>query len=79
MLIDTRREPPPPEPNRRRRWHFDGWRWLIPLCVGLGLILLSGLFPPFPAYILILGACVMIVRGLARIVDDSDGLRDYRQ
>jgi hypothetical protein len=43
------------------------------------LILLSSLFPPFPAYILIVGALVMIVRGLSRIVGNSQGLRDYHQ
>jgi hypothetical protein len=80
MLIDTRREPPPPpEPNQPPRWHFDGWRWLTPLCVGLVLLVSSSLFPPFPAYILIVGALVMIVRGLSRIVGSSQGLRDYHQ
>jgi hypothetical protein len=36
-------------------------------------------FPPFPAYILLVGACVLIVRGLGRIVGDAPGPRDYRQ
>jgi hypothetical protein len=79
MLIDTRREPPPPEPNQPRRWHFDGWRWLAPLCIGIVLIAVSSLFPPFPAYILIVGSVVMIVRGVSRMGGSAQGLRDYHQ
>jgi hypothetical protein len=80
MLIDTRREPPPPtDPDGSRHWRWDGWRWFMPLCVGVVLMVLSAVFPPFPAYILILGACVMFVRGLTRVVQNTPGLRDYHQ
>lgn len=51
----------------------------MPLCVGVVLMVLSAVFPPFPAYILILGACVMFVRGLTRVVQNTPGLRDYHQ
>jgi hypothetical protein len=80
MLIDTRREPPPPpNPDDSGRWHFDGWRWLVPLVIGAVLMVLSSFFPPLPAYILILGACVLFVRGLGRTVRSTPGLRDYHQ
>ena len=80
MLIDTRREPPPsPEPDRSRGWHFDGWRWLTPLCIGLVLIGLSSLFPPLPAYILLIGSLLMIGRGVSRMGGTFQGLRDYHQ
>jgi hypothetical protein len=80
MLIDTRGgPPPPPEPDRHRHWRFDAWRRFTSLGLGIVLALLSSVFPPFPAYILLVGACVLIVRGLGRIVGDEPGLRDYRQ
>ena len=80
MLIDTRRDPPPPpEPGRRRRWSFEGWRRFIALGWGIILVVLSSLFPPFPAYILLVGALVLIVRGLGQIVGNAPGLRDYHQ
>jgi hypothetical protein len=80
MLIDTRRDPPPPsEPDRHRHWSFDDWRRFTSLGWGIVLVLLSSVFPPLPAYILLVGACVLIVRGLERIVGDAPGLRDYRQ
>jgi hypothetical protein len=80
MLIDTRREPPPePDPHRPGHWHFRGWRWLAPICLSVILFVASSAFPPFPAYILIVGACVMLVRGLGRMVGNTPGLRDYHQ
>ena len=41
--------------------------------------MLSGAFPPIEAYALILAACVLIGRGLASVVQDTPGLKDYRQ
>jgi hypothetical protein len=80
MLIDTRRDPPPPsEPDRERPRRFDAWRGFTSLGCGIALVVLSSVFPPFPAYILLVGACVLIVRGLGRIIGDAPGLRDYRQ
>jgi hypothetical protein len=51
------------------------WR----LVAALGLVLLSGAFPPVEAYALLLAACVLIGRGLATIVQSTPGLKDYHQ
>ena len=80
MLIDTRE--PPDEPRQaipRRGWRLRAPPPLILLATGLGLALLSGAFSPVPAYLLIVTACVFIGRGLATIVRNTPGLKDYRQ
>lgn len=82
LLIDSH-EPalPPPEcePERPRGWPTVllalTWRLLL----GLGLVLLSGLFPPLEAYAVLLAACVLIGRGLGAVVQSTPGLRDHRQ
>ena len=51
------------------------WR----LVLGLGLVLLSGAFPPIEAYAVILAGCVVIGRGLASIVQSTPGLKDHHQ
>jgi hypothetical protein len=79
--IDTHEyslEPEPPAPRRRRGW-IGGLRPLLLLIEGLGLLLLSGAFPPLPGYIMILGACVCIGRVPLALVSNSRGLQDHRQ
>jgi hypothetical protein len=87
MLIDTRDPPPlPPDPDGpgRRRLNIP-WGKLGPLyrmLGGLGLLVLSGVFPPVEAYFLILAACVLIGRGvgsLARQTGGLTGMKDHRQ
>jgi hypothetical protein len=51
------------------------WR----LIAGLGLVLLSTAFAPVEAYALILAGCVLIGRGLGRIMPGTAGLKDHRQ
>jgi hypothetical protein len=82
LLIDTHEPPPPsPPPSRRQPRSWPGvvlrlsWR----LVAALGLVLLSGAFPPLEAYALLLAACVLIGRGLGSIVKSTPGLKDYRQ
>ena len=77
MLIDTHDQPPEPPPDRApRSWPV---RALLLIAGGIVLFALSFVFPPLPAYILLLGACVMIGRGLVRLVPMSSGLKQYRQ
>jgi hypothetical protein len=81
MLIDTREPPPPPppEPTPHRSWPVIVLRLSWRLVAALGLVLLSGAFPPVEAYALLLAACVLIGRGLATIVQSTPGLKDYHQ
>jgi hypothetical protein len=82
MLIDTRQEPPAPlspEPREPRRWPWVLLRMSWRLLAGLGLVLLSGAFPPVEAYALLVAACVLIGRGFAAIVQSTSGLEDYKQ
>jgi hypothetical protein len=83
MLIDTHQPPPapppPPPPPRRRTWVGTVLRLAWRLVAALGLVLLSGAFPPIEAYALLLAACVLIGRGLATIVQSTSGLEDYHQ
>jgi len=80
MLIETR-EPalPSPEPKPPRTWPREVLRLSWRLVSGLGLVLLSGAFPPVEAYALLRAACVLIGRGLAAIVPSTSGLKDHRQ
>jgi hypothetical protein len=77
LLIDTR-DQPPPEPSGRR-WRASALRPALPLVEAGGLLVVSGWFPPFPAYILILGAVVIGGRGAARLIPMTNGLKDHRQ
>lgn len=87
MLIDTREPSPPPpppppragEPGRRRSWPGVVFRLSWRLIAGLGLVLLSGVFPPLEAYAVLLAACVVIGRGLGSIVQSTPGLKDHHQ
>jgi hypothetical protein len=80
MLIDTRPPPPlPPTPSQSRTWPRTVLRLSWRLLAALALVLLSGAFPPVEAYALLLAACVLIGRGLATIVQSTNGLEDYRQ
>lgn len=80
MLIDTRESPHSrPEPRRSRNWPAVVLRLTWRLAAGLGLLLLSGAFPPIEAYAVLLAACVLIGRGLAAIVQRTPGLKDYHQ
>ena len=47
--------------------------------IGLGLVLLSGVFPPVEAYAVLLAGCVVIGRGLGSIVQSTPGLKDHHQ
>ena len=77
MLIDTHDQHPPEEPRRAgREWPV---RALLLIFEGVVLIVLSGAFPPFPAYILLMGACVLVARGFAKLVPMTSGLKDHRQ
>jgi hypothetical protein len=77
MLIDTHDQQPPEKPPRAgREWPV---RALLLIVEGIVLIVLSGAFPPFPAYILLIGACVLIARGFAKLLPMSSGLKQYKQ
>ncbi len=81
MLIDTH-EPslPPPQPTPGGTWHPSGLRPVLFVAAGLGLALVSGMFLPVPAYVLILAACVLIARGLgATVRGNPSSLNDFRQ
>jgi hypothetical protein len=80
LLIETR-EPlrPAPEPRPPRTWPLSLVRLLWRFLAGVGLLLLSGAFPPVEAYALILAACVLIGRGLGTLAQSTTGLKDYRQ
>jgi hypothetical protein len=77
MLIDTHDQQPPEQPRR------DGREWpvraLLLIFEGVLLIVLSNLFPPFPAYILLIGALVLVVRGFTKLVPLTSGLKHYKQ
>jgi hypothetical protein len=80
LLIDTHEPPPSPPPARRTRtWPITVLRLSWRLVAGLGLVLLSGAFPPVEAYALLLAACVLIGRGFGTIVQSTPGLKDHRQ
>ncbi len=79
MLIDTHQPPPPPPPSQRRTWPITVLRLSWRLLAALGLVLLSGAFPPAEAYALLIAACVLIGRGLSVIVQNTPGLKDYHQ
>ncbi len=81
MLIDTREPPPPADggPARPRSWPATAVRLTWRLLAGLGLILISGAFPPVEAYAVLLAGCVLIGRGLGTIVQSTPGLKDHRQ
>jgi hypothetical protein len=76
--IDTHEYSLNPESRPRRRKR-TGLRPVLLLLEGLVLLLLSGVFPPLPGYILILGACVCIGRAPLALVPSSRGLQDHRQ
>jgi hypothetical protein len=46
---------------------------------GVALLLASAAVPPLPAWIMMIGACGCIGRGLVGLVPESRGLRDHRQ
>ena len=77
LLIDTT-DQPPPEPSGRR-WRPIALRPALPLVEAAILLVISGWFPPFPAYILILGAVFVGGRGAARLIPMTNGLKDHRQ
>jgi hypothetical protein len=77
MLIDTHDQQPPEQPPRApREWPV---RALLLIFEGVLLLVLSNVFPPFPAYILLMGALVLIVRGFTRLVPLTSGLKHYKQ
>ena len=77
MLIDTHDQPPEPPPDRApRQWPV---RALLLIAEAIVMFALSFAFPPLPAYILLLGSCVLFGRGLSRLVPTSNGLKNYRQ
>jgi Flp pilus assembly protein TadB len=77
MLIDTNDQQPPEKPRRAgREWPV---RALLLIFEGVFLLVLSTVFPPFPAYILLMGALVLVVRGFARLVPMTSGLKHYKQ
>jgi hypothetical protein len=80
MLIDTR-EPAPhsPESEPPRAWPMEILRLSWRLLLGLGLVLLSGAFPPIEAYAVLLAACVLIGRGLGAALQSTHGLKDHHQ
>ena len=63
------RHPAPP------KWLWVTLAWLF----GLGLVVVSGLFPPVVGYGVIFGACVFLGLTLGAHTGDPTGLRDYRQ
>jgi hypothetical protein len=76
LLIDTRdRRPPPPRPEPWR----PNLRPLLPLALAVVLLVVAGLVPPLPSYLLILGAIALISRTISKLLPPLDGLRDYRQ
>jgi uncharacterized RDD family membrane protein YckC len=77
MLIDTHDQPEPPPPRRPgREWPV---RALVLILEAVILFVLSFAFPPFPAYILVMGACVLGGRGFAKLLPSTFGLKDHRQ
>jgi hypothetical protein len=83
MLIDTREPPPqptpPPQPPGRESWWAVDLRSLLLMVAGLGLVLVSGAFSPVLEYVLIVGGCVLVGRGLNMFFRSSPGLKDFRQ
>ena len=70
---------PEPDPERRRRWP-RGVSWpAVLLAIGVVLLTVSAAVPPLPAWVMIIGACGCIGRGLLALVPESRGLRDHRQ
>jgi hypothetical protein len=56
------------------------WQWLVLAWLfGLGLVVVSGLFPPAVGYVVILGACVVLGSVLGARTGEASGLRDHRQ
>jgi hypothetical protein len=49
------------------------------MVAGLGLVLVSGAFSPVLEYVLIVGGCVLVGRGLNMFFRSSPGLKDFRQ
>jgi hypothetical protein len=77
MLIDTHDQPePPPHPRPGRDWPV---RALVLIFEAVVLFVLSFAFPPFPAYILLMGACILGGRGFAKLLPSTFGLKDHRQ
>jgi hypothetical protein len=64
---------------RRRAWPLVVIRLSWRLVAGLAFVLLSGAFPPVEAYAVLLAGCVLIGRGLAAVVQNTPGLKDYHQ
>ena len=79
MLIDTHEPCGSSPPTGGRTWQLGEWSGLLFVVAGLVLVLLSSLFLPLPAYVVILAACALIGRGLGEIGRIAPGLRDYRQ
>jgi hypothetical protein len=59
----------------RSRWQGLVVAWLV----GLGLVVVSGLFPSAVGYGVMLSACVLLGAVLGAGSGDPSGLRDHRQ
>jgi hypothetical protein len=85
MPIDTHEyslESEPPDLRERRhprRGRGQGFWPLMLVVEGVALLLASAAVPPLPAWIMMIGACGCIGRGLVGLVPESRGLRDHRQ
>ncbi len=80
MLIDTRdHRPPPPPPDKGRPERSWPVRPMLLIVAGIVALVVSGAFPPLPAYGLLLVACGLIGRGFATLLPFSYGLKQHRQ
>jgi hypothetical protein len=78
MLIDTHDQRPEPPPRRRPDRQLPV-RALLLIFEAVVLFVVSFAFPPFPAYILLMGACVLAGRGFSKLIPSTFGLKDHRQ